>query len=243
VTCATISIPGSIGGAPHRWVLGELFGSMVEPKPSRASPGGQAAAGGGEDLALVERANLGDADAFEALYRRHKDWVLGVARRYTARPDDALDVLQETFAYFCGKFPGFTLTAQLRSFLFPVVKHSALTRRRKERGLDDLESVSEARLAVPPVEPSEIETLLASLPETHREVVWLRFAEDMSLKDIALALDVPLGTVKSRLHNGIQMIRKAHEELRGPRDASAARALRDAVPSGVAKSAAKEVPS
>ncbi|MFN7954982.1 MAG: sigma-70 family RNA polymerase sigma factor [bacterium] len=162
------------------------------------------------DHDLVARANRGDAEAFEALYRRHRDWVVGVARRYTTSPDDALDTLQDTFAYFFAKFPGFELTAALRSFLFPVVKHVALSRKRKDRPHDDLATIPERHLGVRPGEPSEIETLLAELPETHRDVVWLRFADDMSLKDIAVALDIPLGTVKSRLHNGLEMIRERH---------------------------------
>lgn len=189
--------------------LCNVLRAMVERE--RAGDGGAEAS---QDLALVALANRGDAAAFESLYHRHKDWVLGVARRYSSSPDDALDILQDTFAYFFGKFPGFVLTAALRAFLFPVVKHSALTKLRKERRLEGLDGVSEARLAVAPVEPTEIDTLLASLPETHREVVWLRFADDMSLQDIAAALEIPLGTVKSRLHNGLEMLRKAHEDLR-----------------------------
>lgn len=175
------------------------------------------------DLDLVARANRGDADAFEALYRRHRDWVLGVARRYTTSPDDALDILQDTFAYFFAKFPGFELTAALRSFLFPVVKHVALSRKRKLRAHADLASVPEQLLGVRPTEPSEIDTLLADLPETHRDVVWLRFADDMSLKDIAVALDIPLGTVKSRLHNGLEMVRERHAALRADALPAAAR--------------------
>ncbi len=180
----------------------------------RGEPG-RAPSEAGIDVDLVARANRGDAAAFEALYHRHKGWVLGVARRYTTDPDEALDILQDTYAYFFGKFPGFELSAALRAFLFPVVKHVALTRKRKRRPSEDLAKVDPARLAVAPTEPSEVDTLLARLPETHREVLWLRFSDDMSLKDIAVALDIPLGTVKSRLHNGLEMVREAHAELRG----------------------------
>ncbi len=189
------------------WVLCDAFSSMDErdEAPRNAS----------EDLALVDRANRGDEAAFEALYHRHKDWVIGVARRFTSTPDDAHDVLQETFTYFFTKFPGFELTAQLRSFLYPVVKHTALTRGRKHRRTQDLENVPERLLAVEPAMPTDIDALLTSLPETHREVLWMRFADDLSLKDIAAALGIPLGTVKSRLHNGLEMIRERHGELTG----------------------------
>src|SRR4051812_10296442 len=61
------------------------------------------------DLELVEALNAGDASAFDALYYRHRDWVVRLARRFSGHGDDALDVLQETFACLAGKFPGFRL--------------------------------------------------------------------------------------------------------------------------------------
>ena len=71
------------------------------------------------DESLVARARRGDGDEDEdacaALYRRHRDWVVGVAWRMTGSRDDALDVLQETFAYFFGRIadPAFTLTTTM----------------------------------------------------------------------------------------------------------------------------------
>ncbi|HEX7079478.1 MAG TPA: sigma-70 family RNA polymerase sigma factor [Gammaproteobacteria bacterium] len=92
------------------------------------------------DETLVRLCNQGDAaaaaQAFEALYRRHKDYVVRVALRFVRDPDAALDVLQETFSYLLRKFPpageGLTLTAPMTTFLYPVVKHCALTLSRKE---------------------------------------------------------------------------------------------------------------
>ena len=66
--------------------------------------------------------------AFEVLYRRHRDWVVSLAYRFTGNRDDALDVMQETFIYLLGKFPGLALTAKLTTFLYPVVKHIARSR-------------------------------------------------------------------------------------------------------------------
>ena len=61
------------------------------------------------DLQLAEAINSGDMDAFDVLYYRHRDWVMRLALRFTEHHDDALDVLQETFAYLVRKFPGFRL--------------------------------------------------------------------------------------------------------------------------------------
>ena len=84
-------------------------------------------------------ANRGDASAFEALYLRYRDWVVRLALRFTADREEALDVMQDTFAYLLKKFPGFRLTARMTTFLYPVVRNIALThgRRRREQSLDD----------------------------------------------------------------------------------------------------------
>ena len=83
------------------------------------------------DQELIELANKGDSDAFEALYRRYRDWVYRLAWRFTGNESDALDALQETFTYLLGKFPGFELTASMTSFLYPVVRHISYTIRSK----------------------------------------------------------------------------------------------------------------
>src|SRR5690606_11144283 len=68
------------------------------------------------DHELVAALNDGEAAAFDCLYHRHRDWAAALAHRFTRDRDTALDVLQETFLYLARKFPGFTLTCQLRSF-------------------------------------------------------------------------------------------------------------------------------
>ena len=65
------------------------------------------------DDQLLEQAAGGDADAFAALYRRHRDWVHRLAWRFTGNEQDALDILQETFIYLLQKLPGFRLTASM----------------------------------------------------------------------------------------------------------------------------------
>ena len=74
---------------------------------------------GARGTGLVARANRGDLAAFAALHRATRDWVVGGARRLTGSSDDALDVLQEIFVWWFGRFPGFRLTSSLPSFLYP----------------------------------------------------------------------------------------------------------------------------
>jgi RNA polymerase sigma-70 factor (ECF subfamily) len=161
------------------------------------------------DEQLIERAGRGDAEAFEMLYHRHRDWVHRLAWRFTGNRQDALDVLQETFLYLLGKLPGLRLTASMTTFLYPVVKHLSLNLRRRRTEQVDEEVL--AALPEPPTEQasrSELAAALNTLPDDQREVVLMRFVDDMSLDEIARALDVPTGTVKSRLHRALESLRE-----------------------------------
>ena len=165
------------------------------------------------DLELVAAINSGDADAFEVLYLRYRDWVVGLAYRFTGDSDTALDVLQETFLYFLKKFPGFRLTANLKTFLYPAVRNLSIAARRKaarfqssEPELAQIEQTPSPEVFCAP--KSELEAALSSLPEEQREVLLLRFVDNLKLSEIAEAADLPLGTVKSRLHNALQALRE-----------------------------------
>lgn len=164
------------------------------------------------DLQLIAATNTGDAAAFEVLYFRYRDWVTGLAYRFTGSEDLALDVMQETFLYFLKKFPGFTLTANLKTFLYPAVKNLSLAARHKanryqstegeQRLLDELTAESSA------TDIRELAFVLANLSEEQREVLLLRLVDGLSLAEIAKAMEIPLGTVKSRLHNALAALRQ-----------------------------------
>lgn len=163
---------------------------------------------GPSDHELVHRANGGDSEAFALLYHRHRDWVVRLAERYTGDRDDALDVLQDAFADFFASFPGFVLTAQLKTFLYPVVRHLALDRIRRRRPTVDVDRLADTLPAPPPAAADgDLARLVATLPAGQREVVLLRYVDDLSLADIAAALSLPLGTVKSRLHAALTALK------------------------------------
>jgi len=162
------------------------------------------------DEQLLERAKKGDADAFEALYGRHRDWVYRLAWRFTGNEADALDVLQDTFAYLLRKLPGLHLSAAMTTFLYPVVKHIALSVRRKRRP-DTADEELLAAIPAPVSEESsraELASTLATLAPEQREVVLMRFVDDMTLEEIAQALDTSLNTIKSRLYRALEALRK-----------------------------------
>ena len=153
-------------------------------------------------------------EAFSTLYRRHRDYVLRVALRYTEDRELAADALQEVFAYLLRQFPppgpGITLTAKLTSYLFPIAKNSTISLQRKARRTraGDVEPDELPGPAMSDEAGDDVDRLLASLPEQRREILTLRFVDGLSLEEIAGALEIPLGTVKSRLHLAIRALRE-----------------------------------
>lgn len=167
------------------------------------------------DHALIDAVNDGDADAFESIYVRHRDYALRIAMRFAGSRDLALDAVQDSFIYFYKKFPGFVLTAKLTTFLYPVVKHSALSAKDKARRAQGgtpeaaLAALSDGAQSDPAqgAHASDLHAVLSGLPGAQREVLVLRFVDGLALEEIARALDIPLGTVKTRIHHAIRKLR------------------------------------
>ena len=159
------------------------------------------------DETLIAAVNHGDTAAFEVLYYRYRDWVAHMAFRFTGDRDLALDVLQETFLYFSKKFPGFQLTAKVTTFLYPAVRNYSITARRKGERFVLEETIPESAAAEKPQDT--IGDLISALPEEQQEVLLLRFVDGMSMEEIAAALRIPAGTVKSRLHYAIKTLRES----------------------------------
>lgn len=170
------------------------------------------------DEALVEICNTGDAAAstaaFGSLYRRHRGYVLKIALRFTRDRELAADALQDVFTYLLRQFPppgpGLTLTARLSTYLYPIARNSTLTLLRRDRrtGAAGFEPDELPDPAGPSEGGDDLDRLLASLPAERREILTLRFVDDLSLEEIAGVLGIPLGTVKSRLHLAIKALRE-----------------------------------
>jgi len=168
------------------------------------------------DRRWIEEIRRGDERAFEELYHEHREWVFRLALRLTGRHADALDVLQECFAYPLRKLPVLDLRVGLRTFLYPAVQHlSANARQRAGRAHADEEALERAPARDPGAgtERDQLAAALRRLPEAQREVLLMRFVDGLLLEEIAAALDIPLGTVKSRMHHALAALR-ADEAVR-----------------------------
>lgn len=162
--------------------------------------------GGREDNALARDAASGDRRALEVLLERHFDLVHAVCRRITGNPDDALDATQEALIAVTRHIARFDGRARFTTWLYRVATNAALDelRRRRRRPVPSesvpdgqrpaFEKGVEARL--------DIDAALADLSPDFRAAVVLRDLCDLEYDEIAEALDVPIGTVRSRIARG-----------------------------------------
>jgi RNA polymerase sigma-70 factor (ECF subfamily) len=148
-------------------------------------------------------------------------------------PAVAEDLFQQTWVRVIEKISSYDARRQFDSWLFAIARNLAIDHLRRKRGvsLDDQDDGGDAlvdRMAASGPDPlqevlsSERGAILAAalveLPVIHREVLALRFEEEMKLEQIAEVADIPLSTVKSRLHRGIEALRNrvaAQLSLRG----------------------------
>ncbi|HEY4329949.1 MAG TPA: sigma-70 family RNA polymerase sigma factor [Phycisphaerae bacterium] len=167
------------------------------------------------DQQLIAAIHDGDWAAFDALYHRYRDWTFRLAWRFTDHESDAYDTVQEVFTYLAKKLSErLDLRAGMTTLLYPAVKHTALTLKRKRLRTHhlpdnfDLPAMPHGPDHAAPALRVELAHLLQSLSPQHREVLLMRFVDEMSLEEIAAALKIPIGTAKSRLHHALGAVRE-----------------------------------
>jgi RNA polymerase sigma-70 factor (ECF subfamily) len=166
------------------------------------------------DLELIEAIRAGDDSAFESLYLRHRDWAYRVARRFLHDDGLAMDAVQQAFLYLHRKGRGLMLSARFTTFLYPVIRHEAqrLGRKARRDGTVPLESAAAELAAIRGEEIDDdglgrLRRALAALPESQREALVLAAVDGMTHGQISIALGVPMGTVKSRIHAALGALR------------------------------------
>jgi RNA polymerase sigma-70 factor (ECF subfamily) len=160
---------------------------------------------------LVDRLRAGDARAFEELVRAYQHRVFGIALRMLGNRAEAEDIAQEVFLRVHRSVADFRGEAKLSTWLYSIASHLCLNRlasgdrHRVREGEETLMRLPSADVgAAETLERGERDAALlqaiASLPEERRIVVVLRDVEGLSYEEIARALDLEPGTVRSRLH-------------------------------------------
>ena len=171
------------------------------------------------DEIIVERALTGDAEAFGELVRRWERRIFALTYGILGREEDARDATQETFLAAFRNLRGFRGEAKVSSWLHRIAVNQCISRQRRskvrsESPLEDEQenhaqtpvSHSPAYVAEGRQETLAVRRAINSLPIELRQVVVMKEFEELTFREIADALDLPLSTVKSRLYTALKQL-------------------------------------
>jgi RNA polymerase sigma-70 factor (ECF subfamily) len=162
-----------------------------------------------EIRALLGQQRFGPA--FELAMSIYGDRMLGLAISIVGERAAAEDAVQDVMIRIWRALPQFRGEASISTWIYAITRNRCLTVLKQRRGqpisLDDPES-REAAANVAAVQPrsGDVWSLLHALPVQYRQVLTLFYAEERSYEEIARALDMPLGTVKTHIHRGRKML-------------------------------------
>jgi len=183
---------------------------------SRRTTRPSAGVGNNSEPDLIQRCLEGDATAWDTLVRVYWKRVFNVAYKFVARFDEAEDLTQEIFVKVFRALPTFDRRASFETWLTKVSRNLCIDRYRRRRReeerftdevdpdtiqIDELVSRPDATLEQRD-EIAMVRRALAKLDPTYREAVALRDVHDLSYEEIARRLQLPEGTVKSRISRG-----------------------------------------
>lgn len=168
---------------------------------------------------LIRRAQVGEQLAFQQIVQQHAAPLLRCSLTLCRDRQLAEDVAQETLLEAWRSLGSFDGRCRFSTWLYGILRHRFMkATRRVARRFAELPADDAERIMATHADPSResqraedagrVRQAVAALPVDHRQVIELRFFADATLDDIAAALDIPLGTVKSRLHNGLEKLRQ-----------------------------------
>lgn len=177
------------------------------------------------EATLLERHRHGDEQAFGEIYTQFESMVYNLALRMSGNPADAEDISQETFLRAYRHLKKFKGRSSLKTWIFRIALNCSNTRLRRRgkriaRHVDDAESELERapddgrspeETAVAADLSAAVRSGLDHLPLHYREAVLLRDFEDLNYAEIAEVLGVRIGTVRSRIARGRDLLRKQLE--------------------------------
>ncbi|MBI3128445.1 MAG: sigma-70 family RNA polymerase sigma factor [Candidatus Tectomicrobia bacterium] len=185
---------------------------MGEPAESQEAP-------------LLSRLRAGDTQAFESLVRENQGPLYNLLARLTGDPDEALDLVQETFLRAFRGMASFRGESAVKTWLHRIAMNVFLNERRGPRretvDVQTLEELSPGwwdrwsgrmpdpeQLAIRREESRRLGGIIARLPEEYRAVLLLRDREEYSAHEVAEMLEISESAVKSRLHRARMYVRK-----------------------------------
>jgi len=172
---------------------------------------------GASDPELVRRFLAGDAGAANELIARHERRVYAVCLRVLGNPDDAADAAQDALLTMVGKLDGFRGEAAFTTWLYRVATNVCYDHLRRAKRRPVLHRDDDVPAAEPALEDHadavadahDVAAALAHVPDDFRIAIVLADVHDLPYDEIAKVLDLPVGTVKSRVHRGRMALARA----------------------------------
>jgi RNA polymerase sigma-70 factor (ECF subfamily) len=178
------------------------------------------------DLKLIRRCKLGEEDAFREVLDRYRGAIYNLCWRMTRNDEDARDLAQEVFIKVFTLLDRYDEQYAFSSWLFRIATNHCIDHLRRQRlrmlsverdgGTEDDES--EMQIPADGPEPDvvlqrrealeKLEEVIADLPPHYRVITLLRHDQQLSYEEIAETLQLPLGTVKARIHRARNMIQQ-----------------------------------
>jgi RNA polymerase sigma-70 factor (ECF subfamily) len=169
-----------------------------------------------DDRRLIADCLAGHAPAFGALVRRYQDRLYNAVLRVVDNAEDAADVVQDAFLNAYQSLNSFKGDSEFFTWLYRIAFNAAISLRRKRKAVVSIDGAADEKSSIEPIDPSELSqpgttlerseedaqlmAALNRLSTEHRAVLVLKDLEGQKYEDIAAVLDVPIGTVRSRLH-------------------------------------------
>jgi len=169
---------------------------------------------------LVSRAQEGDRNAYSELVRAHSQGVLNVIYRMCGNMQVAEDAAQETFIQAWLRLPSYRPQASLKNWLYRIAVNTAIDMLRKEKrilpGEIDNLNLTDAKpgpetMATNSERTEMVQAAVLALPDASRAVLVLREFEGLSYKEISESLEIPIGTVMSRLNYARKLLKEELE--------------------------------
>lgn len=183
------------------------------------------------DEQVVQRALTGDAEAFGEIVRRWERRIFALSYGMLGREEDARDATQETFLAAFRNLRGFRGESKVSSWLHRIAVNQCITRQRRakvrnEGAIEDEEQRHAASFSAPlelsPARVTEgrqsraaVRRAVNSLPLELRQIVVMKEFEELTFREIADTLDLPLSTVKSRLYTAFRQLQMRLQRFGG----------------------------
>ncbi|HUT74468.1 MAG TPA: RNA polymerase sigma factor [Armatimonadota bacterium] len=184
------------------------------------SDGKRATRAPADEAALIARVQQGDTAALDELYRRHGDYVYTLCLNLCGNPDDAQDLLQETFVRAWRGLPKFVGRSSFSTWLYRITVNVTREARRRRRP-EPVAAAVEPITAPEPGEVEQVRAVLARLKPAHRLVLVLRYSMCLSHQEIADCLRWSLSRAKVTVHRAKrafkdEYVRAAQEDRTQP---------------------------